>query len=243
MSRARLIFVALILLVVAACQKQVNDSRGTTTGPASNQPASAEAAAFPRRYLIESGIVEYEMTGIRKGTETIYFDHWGWREATYTNSELSIAGVSRKENKFTIMDGEWIYNIDLERRTGTRTRNPMLEQFIAAAKKKGESLTEVGEEMMRGMGGEKSGADTVAGQPCDVWVLKQMGSKSCVWNGVTLRTEATMGGMQITSRATRFQANAAIPADKFSIPGDVKISEGPDVKRLLENIREKTKAR
>ncbi len=104
-------------------------------------------------------------------------------------------------------------------------------------------MTEVGEEMMRNMGGEKSGSDTVAGQPCEIWVLKQMSSRSCVWNGVTLRTEVTMAGMTMTSNATRFQANAGIPVDKFAIPDNITISEGPDVKKMLEGIREKTKGR
>lgn len=240
MSRTKLIIAVLILLAATSCQKQAGDPAGTTSSPASSQPAN-ETSGYPKRYLVESGIVEYEMSGMQKGTETVYFDRWGWREAKYTNSELSIAGISRKENKLTIMEGEWIYNIDLASRTGSKIKNPMLQQFIEAAK--GRSLTEVGEEMMRRMGGEKSGSDTVAGQPCDVWVVKQMGSRSCVWNGVTLRTEVTMGGMQMTSGATRFQANAAIPADKFAIPDNIKITEGPDVKRMLEGIREKTKGR
>lgn len=241
MRRTTLIITALILLLAAAsCQKQAGDAAGTTSSSGSSQPAT-ETSGYPKRYLVESGIVEYEMSGMQKGTETVYFDRWGWREAKYTNSELSIAGITRKENKLTIMEGEWISNIDLASRTGSKIKNPMLQQFIEAAK--GRSLTEVGEEMMRRMGGEKSGSDTVAGQPCDIWVVKQMGSKSCVWNGVTLRTEVTMGGMQMTSNATRFQANAAVPADKITIPGDVKITEGPDVKRVLEGIREKTKGR
>jgi len=240
MKRTWLTIALLILLAATSCQKQAGDEAGTKGSSASSQPAT-ETSGYPKRYLVESGIVEYEMAGMQKGTETVYFDRWGWREAKHTNSELSIAGISRKENKLAIMEGEWIYNIDLTSRTGTKIKNPMLQQFIEAAK--GRSLTEVGEEMMRNMGGEKSGTDTVAGQPCDVWVVKQIGSKSCVWNGVTLRTEVTMGGMQMTSNATRFQANAAVPADKIAIPGDIKITEGPDVKKMLENIREKTKGR
>ena len=243
MKRTNSIIAILVLLAAAtACQKPAGDEAATKISSDSSQP-STETSGYPKRYLVESGIVEYEMSGLQKGTETLYFDKWGWREAKYTNSELSIAGITRKETKLSIMDGDWIYNIDLESRTGTKIKNTLLPQFIEAARKKGQTMTEVGEEMMRNMGGEKSGTDTVAGQPCDVWVVKQMGSRSCVWNGVTLRTEVTMGGMQVTSNATRFQANAAVPADKITVPGDVKITEGQDVKRMLEGIREKTKGR
>lgn len=242
MKRTTLIGAILILVAASACQKPAGEETGASSSTNSSQPAT-ETSGYPKRYLVESGIVEYEMSGLQKGTETVYFDRWGWREAKYTNTELSIAGITRKESKLSIMDGDWLYTIDLAGRTGTKIKNTLLPQFIEAAKRKDQTLTEVGEEMMRNMGGEKSGSDTVAGQPCDIWVVKQMSSRSCVWNGVTLRTEVTMGGMQITSKATRFEPNATIPADKLALPDNIKISEGPDVKKMLEGIREKTKGR
>lgn len=236
MRRTKLIIAVLILLAATSCQKQADDEAGTASSSDSSQPAT-ETSGYPKRYLVESGIVEYEMSGMQKGTETIYFDRWGWREAKQTNSEISVAGITRKENKFTIMDGEWIYNIDLDRRTGTKTKNPMLEQFIAAAKNKDKSLTELGEEMLRSMGGQKIGTEAVAGKDCDVWETKKLGSKSWVWKGVTLKSQLSMGGMQVNSSATRVDENAIIPADKITIPSDVKITEGPDVKRVLEGMK------
>lgn len=133
------------------------------------------------------------MSGSQSGKETVYFDKWGWREAKYTNSELSIAGITRKENKLSIMDGDWIYSIDLGSRTGTKIKNTLLPQFIEAAKKKGLSMTELGEEMLSNMGGQKVGTEQVAGKTCDVWETKGLGSKSCVWRGVTLKTQRKPG--------------------------------------------------
>jgi hypothetical protein len=49
--------------------------------------------------------------------------------------------------------------------------------------------------------------------------------------------------MEITSTAKRFEENAGIPVEKFAIPGDIRITEGQDVKRMLEGIRDKTKGR
>lgn len=98
-------------------------------------------------------------------------------------------------------------------------------------------MTELGEEMLRNMGGEKMGTEQIAGKPCEIWVVKKMGSRTCVWNGVTLSTNVTMGGMQITSTARRVEDNAGIPADKFVIPSDIKLTEGADVKRVLEGMK------
>lgn len=239
------LLIGTVILLAAGCSKPAGDnsniSNSTSPGPAPADTSST--SVYPKRYLVESGIVEYEMSGMQKGTETVYFDRWGWREAKYTNSEISIAGISRRESKLSLMDGEWLYTIDLERRTGTKTNNTLLPRFIEAAKRKDQSMTELGEEMMRNMGGEKMGTEQIAGKPCEIWVVRKMGSRTCVWNGVTLRTEVTMAGMQMTSTARRFEDNAGIPGDKFAIPGDVKIAQGPDVKQVLEGIKEKTKGR
>ena len=143
----------------------------------------------------------------------------------------------------SVMDGDWIYNIDLANRTGTKIQNTLLPQFVAAARRKDQNMTQLGEEMLTNMGGEKVGTEEVAGKSCDVWETKNLGSRSWVWRGVTLKTQIAMGGMQITTTARRFEENATILADKFAVPSDVKITEGQDVKRVLEGIREKTKGR
>ncbi|HWN10146.1 MAG TPA: hypothetical protein VNO50_12920 [Pyrinomonadaceae bacterium] len=242
MKQTQLIIAVLILLTAAtACQREDGDA-GTKSSAGSAQPVT-EASGYPKRYLVESGIIEFEMSGPQSGKETIYFDKWGWREARYTNSELSIAGITRKENKLSIMDGDWVYNIDLERRTGTKVKNTLLPQFIDGAKKKGQNMTELGEEMLANMGGQKVGTEQVAGKTCDVWETKSLGSKSCVWQGVTLKTQVNMAGMQITSTATRFEENGGVPADRFVVPGDVVIKESIDPQSVLKGIREKTKGR
>lgn len=230
----------LLLLGFGACQKQAGNE-STSTDKARQTGGDGSTNGYPKRYLVESGIIEYEITGPQTGTETVYFDKWGWREAKYTNTSLSIAGITRKENKLSLMDGDWIYHIDLERRTGTKIKNTMLPQFVEAARRKDQSMTELGEKMLADMGGKKIGAEQVAGKSCDVWEIKNLGSKSWVWQGVTLRTQVNMGGLQITSAARSFVDNTAVPTDKFAIPGDVKITESQDVKRVLEGISDKPK--
>lgn len=123
MMKIPLAIAATMLLFVAACQKQ-SGGLSDNSPQGSGKPATADAgstSSYPKRYL-----VEYEMSGMQKGTETVYFDRWGWREAKYTNSDLSIAGISRKESRLSLMDGEWLYTIDLERRTGTKIKNTLL---------------------------------------------------------------------------------------------------------------------
>lgn len=222
----------LLVLIASACSK-ANDA-----GSEGMKSVSTKDAGF-KRYQIESGIVESALSGAQKGTETLYFDRWGMREAKYTNSELTVAGITQKSNTLNLIDGDWFYVIDLDKRTGTKTQNPLLKQIADRSATK--DLSELGEKMMRDMGAEKTGVEEVAGKMCDVWEVKNLRSKSWVWRSVTLKVQVNMGAMEMNSTATKFEEGASIPADRFAIPSDVTITEGPDVKGLLEGIKKGAK--
>lgn len=199
--------------------------------------ASGQGQVGLKRYLIKSGIVEYTLSGTRKGTETIYFDDWGMREAKYTKAELSVAGFTQKQNTLTLLDGETTYNIDLDRKTGTKMETPMLKELAANNK----DLTDAGEKMMKSMGGAKVGTEVVLGKTCDVWEIKNMQSKTWVWKNVPLKTQVNMANMPMAMIATKFEEGASIPADKLKVPSDVTITEGVDMKKMLEGLKAKKK--
>jgi len=199
--------------------------------------ASSQSLAGVKRYQIKSGVVEYTLSGTRKGTETLYFDNWGMREAKYTKAELSVAGFTQKQNSLTLMDGGYTYNIDLDTRTGTKMETPMLKELAANNK----DLTETGEKMMKQMGGVKIGTEVVLDKTCDVWEIKSMQSKTWVWKNVLLKTQVNMANMQMTMIATKFEEGASIPADKLKVPSDVTITEGVDMKKMLEGLKTRKK--
>ena len=234
-NRLRGCAVLFLVFLTCACNKAA-DAGGEGMKGAST--ASPKDAGF-KRYQIESGIVQSELSGAQKGSETLYFDRWGMREAKYTNSVLTIAGMTQKSNTLNLIDGDWIYVIDLDKRTGTKTQNPLLKQIADRAANK--DLSELGEKMMRDMGAEKTGTEEVAGKMCDVWEVKNLRTKSWVWKSVTLKVQVNMGAMEMNSTATRFEEGASVPADRFAIPSDVKITEGPDVKGLLEGMKKGAK--
>lgn len=199
--------------------------------------ASSQSLAGVKRYQIKSGVVEYTLSGTRKGTETIYFDNWGMREAKYTQAEMSMMGFTQKQNTLTLLDGETTYNIDLDTKTGTKMETPILKELAANNK----DLTDAGEKMMKSMGGVKIGTEVVLGKTCDVWEIKNMQSKTWVWKNVPLKTQVNMANMQMTMIAIKFEDGAAIPADKLKIPSDVTITEGVDMKKMLEGLKAKKK--
>jgi len=201
--------------------------------------ASSSSQEF-RRYKIRSGIIEYKMSGMQTGTEKIYFDRWGMREAKYSQTELKVANMSVKQNHFSLLDGEWTYTVDLDKKTGTKTPTPLMKELTTAAKREGKDATEIGEEMLTRMGGRKIGTETLLGKTCDVWEIKSMNAKSWIWQGVTLKTEVNMMGKMMTTEAVRLQDNVNVPEEKLTLQKDVKIIEGVNPMDVLKNLKKKT---
>ena len=201
--------------------------------------AVAPGNAQGKRYYIQSGVIEYTVSGAQTGTEVLYFDRWGMREAKYTNTEIKMMGMSQKQNKLTITEDEWITTIDLDRRTGTKMRNTVVKEMLEKSGSK--DLAELGENMMKAMKAVKVGSANVAGKTCDVWEIKDLGSTNCVWNWIPLKTQVKMAGVEIVMVAAKVQEGGPVPDSKFAVPAGVKISEGRDPTDVLRELQGKMK--
>lgn len=192
-----------------------------------------------KRYGVQSCIVEYSLGGSQSGTETLYFDRYGMREARYANKELSMMNVKQKQNTLVLTDFDWTINIDLDKKTGTKTMNTVFQEMVKNAKD--DDLIEMGMKMLKDMGGVKVGTERVAGKMCDVWEVKKLGSKTWLWNAIPLKTVAKFAGVEIQSVATKVQEGASIPDSKFQAPAGITLTEGMDVGTMLKNRKKKTK--
>ena len=177
-----------------------------------------------KRYDIESGTIDYTLSGFTTGKQTIYFDRWGLREVTYTESETKMMGIRSKTNTMTLTDGEWVYNIDLDTKKGTRSKNMNYDEIEQYGKDGSKELTE---NTMKNMGGIKTGTDEMLGKMCDVWEIKKMSTKTWLWKGITLKSSTNMAGMTMDMIATKIDDKSRVTAAKFKIPKDVKVTDSP----------------
>ena len=201
------------------------------------------AAQEVKRYRVPSAIVQYTVTGMQNGTETLWFDQHGMREAKLTQTSLSVAGQTVKTHTLTIFDHGTTTTADLTRKTATKMPTPLWQQVVDSTKQQGGDMTELGLVMIQRSGAVKTGTGTVAGKPCDLWEMKALGSKTWVWNGVVLRQETSLAGQVMKTEATSVQENAAIPADKFTLPAGITATEGANPLDALRRAREKTQPR
>ena len=181
-----------------------------------------------KRYQFKSGKVVYKMSGIQTGTETLYFDDYGRKEVHFNKSVIDMMGVKQKSNTQTIMEGKFIYTIDLEKNTGQKMENPLYEMFSDE-----DDLQKVGEDIMKKMGGKKVGTETLNGKECEIWEVQKMGGKIWVWNSLAIRTVVNMMGMNITQEAESIETDIDVSPDLFKIPKGIEIKDIGTIENLM----------
>ncbi len=76
-------------------------------------------------YEIEAGQIEYTMSGVNTGTESVKWNNWGRKTVRRMKSTMSMMGVTRSTDQLMYTDGRWVYNVDQAANTATKMENPM----------------------------------------------------------------------------------------------------------------------
>ncbi len=222
-------FTIILSFLILSC----GDS-GKDDSDISDKDASSDTQ---KRYGIKSAVVEYIITGSQEGTKTLYFDKWGLRQAEYTRSVLTVGGFSKPINIVNIIDGDFQYIINIDQNSGTKTRNPILKSMDELKGQKG--FNEFGEQMLLSMGANKIGKDSFLGKDCDVYEMRNTGTRLWIWKWITLKSETNSRGLEINVTATRIN-EGSVPKDKFTIPEKVTLNE-VDLDNIENEMREENK--
>lgn len=216
MKTNKLIALALLssATLLFSCKSKTSETAATLENPAASETSTPKG-----KYAIKSGIVQYktEMMGMEV-MQTLTFDDYGKKEAT--DVEMEMMGVKLHTVNLT-KDG-FIYNLDMVKKTGTKS--PAVN--LANASIDFENLTE---EMVKEMELKKLGTEEFLGKTCEKMSIdnKKMGMKGTflVYKGVALKSETDLGSMKMNLLAEKFEENPTIPAEKFEVPADIKITE------------------
>lgn len=185
------------------------------------------------RYAIKSGHVEYKLTGNTEGTKSLWFDNYGEIFVEEVNSITTTKMFGMKnvteEHKVTIMKGAENITIDYIEETVYKSTNP----YYQDGKDFAESMTKEEQEeftnsIMNSFGGEIIGEENILGKKCEI--MSMLGTKTWIYKGVALKSEAKILGVKNFEDATEFEENVKIPASKFKIP------EGFEVEDLTQQI-------
>jgi len=180
-----------------------------------------------KMYDIKSGKIEYEIKGGGEimgskmqtfGKKRVIFDDNGAKNLTEENKidKQDVMGQKKvtKTHTMTYMKSNMIYHVNFEKRRIMRMGN--MGAGMAMLMGGGQNMKQTGEEMMKKMGGKKTGTDKVLGYTCDIWDL--MGTKQCIYKGIPLRVESNMMGIKNTEIATKAEFDLSLSSDDFKLP-------------------------
>ncbi len=175
--------------------------------------------------------ISYQITGTQTGSATTYVKDFGQTSAVYRNTTITVMGFTSKENTLVITTPDWIYDIDLNSKTGSKQVNPQKhfaaefrslstaeqKQFTANAEKLGMSTVD-------GMGGEiEKNTVKLLGYNCDKITMMGVTVYSISNSGLMLKSETDMMGMKFTEVATKIKEGAT-PASRFAVPAGIQVS-------------------
>ncbi len=180
-----------------------------------------------KMYDLKSGKIEYSIKGSGEimgqkmqtiGKKRVIFDAYGAQNLTEENKidKQTIMGQKKvnKTHTMTYMKGSMVYHVSFDNRRIMRMGN--MGAGMAMLMGGGKDMKQTGEEMMKKMGGKKTGTDKVLGYTCDVWEM--MGTKQCIYKGIPLRIETNVMGLKNTEVATKAEFDLSLSSDDFKIP-------------------------
>ena len=182
---------------------------------------STTLQAAAKRYEVKSGMVIYKVEGggsilgfstKTTGTHTLYFKDWGNVEVRKEDEKETSMGKTTQQHTLQKIDHGTVYSVNEKHKTIIKQDIAMLKQMD----KKGKNMSAMGKDMMKQMGGKKIGTGKVLGYPCEIWEL--MGSKTWLYKGVPLKTQANIMGFKHLEVATSAKFNVSISNSHFALP-------------------------
>lgn len=183
-------------------------------------PLKEKPAGIYRRYNVKSAIIEFKYSGELQGYEKMYFENFGRKEAKFTLKMFTYQCKKHREYTYTHIDGDSIWIIDLDNKTGTRGHNAQLAQIM-----KNVGATTMAEAVMKTllkMGAVNVGKEKVAGKMCEVWEVKDKGVKSWMWNSIPLKAFSKIVDLNVVTTAIRVRENVPIPKSMYKMPTGIK---------------------
>lgn len=214
-------------------------------------PAVAGAGTdnpWEKKLPFKKATITYTLSGMEKGSETLYIKDHGRQTAKYHKGTMKMMGMTQNSEIVEFIDPEWMYTFDLVEKTGTKAVNPqkyMIEEFNKLTEQEKKQVIENSKAMASGpmMGGMSAKVEQkvkkILGYECDRMTV--MGSTVYTIHDtpIALLTETDMMGMKIKVEATNI--STAKPDKKyFQHPEGITPVMDPDADAMARSLAKQT---
>ncbi len=181
--------------------------------------ATTTLMAETQRYEIQSAIIEYttgssgNMMGIQtqtEGTNKVVFKAWGDVELREERTRSVIMGKEAHTHQTTKIDHDKVYIVDYEQK--------IIHQYdpTTLTRSQYKDIAKNAQEMLRSMGGVKTGKERLLGYDCEIWETQQI--KLWLYKGIILKSVTTMMGLTHTTEATNIQIDVSVSDAALKLP-------------------------
>jgi len=179
---------------------------------------------------IEKICIEYEITGMGKGTQKVYIGDWGNEHLTILDVVMEMGPIKQRTHTATYLKGNKIYTVDLETNKGTVAENPM------RSAKNEKQAKQAGEEFMKQFG-EEVGTEQFLGKTCRVFEMPDLGTRTLVWKNITLKSVTGLGPMKQIMTAVKIILD--FDEKIFNLPTNINFKDQPNLEDIMKKMKGK----
>ena len=206
-----------------AVQTKTPKSQPTSCSNIGKRSAEEMVAAGFKRYGIEKGTLSFRIEGAVSGTENIYFDHWGWREGKYLQTEAKVGTYNKKQHKVQFLDGERRYEYNPTSGKAHFFESHQIQK--SADRYQTKDMTIVGDEMIKNMGGVSAGISKIQGVICEVWNISPYKTEISMWKGITMGELSKPASVEVKRTCVSLDTVSAVPLEKIVLPRQAELIE------------------
>lgn len=177
---------------------------------------------------IEKVYIEYEITGMQKGTQKVYIGDWGNKELTILDVVMEMGPMKQRTHTATYLEGDKIYTVDLETNKGTVTENQMRSAMSENQAK------QFGEDFMKQFGKEV-GSEEFLGKTCRIFEMPDLGTRTLVWKNMTLKSVTGIGPMKQIMTAVKLISD--FDEKIFNLPTNINFEEGSNLQDIMKKMK------
>lgn len=201
----------------------------------------AVESPWDKKLPFKEATIYYQIDGMQKGSSTTYIKDYGKKTAVYRDTSMNFLGMTKNSKTLEITTPDWIYNIDLIKKTGTKQANPvkyMKEEYYRLSKSDQKKLVKNSEKLGLSMLGNLNGkvekkAAKILGYNCDKITMGGMTVYTISNTPLTLKSDGNMMGMKFTETAIKI-VKGSVPSSKFKIPGDISIRHDEQADEMIK---------
>lgn len=181
------------------------------------------------QYPFKTVKIEYAISGTTEGKSTVMIK--GDKSVREAHIVFHKPTGDETQNNMYIDAGQYVYSVDLDKKTATMTKNPLYDVLTKVdASKRQEFLKKIAAGISPDVADNRElkavGTETVAGRQCEVYETGGFG-QMCLWNAVPLKTTIAIPDLGLTNNtvATSVQTDVDVPDSAFEVPAGITIQK------------------